>query len=86
MNRWDVIRRYARLDKRGLPVRCTPSPTDQDRRSDGKIIYDGESNARNAAGGLRLFDPLDRPVAWYVCHRSTRRHHLHLTTRKDGPA
>lgn len=84
LSRREVVRRYARLDKKGRAIRCAPSPHDEDRRSENKIIYDGVDNARNAAGALQLLDPLDRPLAWYVCHRSTRRHHLHLTTKKEN--
>lgn len=79
ITRQDVIKFYARKNRQGRPVLCTASPNDPDKRSENKVIYDGEENARGAAIALELLGA--RPMTWYVCHRSNRRHHLHLTTK-----
>lgn len=82
LSRMGILKSYARAGSGSNLVRCTPSPKATDRRSAGKFIFDSEEEAIAAAVALEQLG--GRAMDFYVCHRSTRRQHMHLTTRK-GP-
>lgn len=78
-DRMRVIRKYARPNHRGRPMRCMPSPFDaEEQELQQKFVYDSEEIALQCAAELRT---LGGPRLWvYPCHRS-KHGHVHLTSK-----
>ncbi|MDN5857962.1 MAG: hypothetical protein L0H84_05005 [Pseudonocardia sp.] len=90
--RGEVVARYARLQRNGRPVFCTPSRAElagivalrQGRGTDGKVIYESREDAEAAARELEELGA--QAMRAYRCNRS-RGGHYHLTsdsTRGSG--
>lgn len=79
--RMKVVRRHARRDWHGRPMRCEVSPYQDDPRMDrhaGKVIYDSRAVAEACA---RELEQAGAPRLYAMpCPRSKRGHH-HLTSK-----
>lgn len=79
--RGQIVRRHARRDWHGKPMKCEVSPVVADPRMDqhaGKVIYDSLEIAELAA---RELEAAGAPKQWALpCPRSKRGHH-HLTSK-----
>lgn len=82
----DLVRRHARLDRRGKPVKCVPNAAERDgivsdrqaQGSDFKVIFDSREAAEAFCAEVHAAG-LERMRA-YPCGRSRHGHH-HVSRR-----
>ncbi len=73
---------FARIDDHGRCVHCLPKQIQTFKGNDGKVIFDTEADAAEAAA--MLAEMHGEAMEPYACPRAGKDRHFHLTT-KVGP-